>query len=185
MWASWGGAPTTHLLRLRDPSNNLTLRRLRAKLEDLVGYRLPTKQEEKADPDGADREYERAVSFLREATRDRSKFPLVFSENTHYGFRRNLWGLKTYGVAIASLAAIGSWAMLLLLSLGIPPSEVWLDILVHNPDRQVITRLIGSIINTVIVGLWIFVVKPQWVKVAADAYAERLLASIDSVETMR
>ena len=45
------------------------LEHMRAGIEDLVGYLVPTESEEEADPTDADQRYEVAVGILRVATR--------------------------------------------------------------------------------------------------------------------
>ena len=40
----------------------------------------------------------------------------------------------------------------------------------------------GAVVNTAFAASWLFWVKPSWVKVVADAYALRLL---ESVQTLR
>ena len=182
LWKSWGGPPTTRLLRYRDPPNKEILSRWRTKLEKLMGYTLPNELEESENPTGADQKYEAAVSFLLEATRDTSRFPLVFAENVNYGFRRNLWGLKPFGLGVALLATTLSW-VLLFSSADLSTMEVWLDNVINDPNRAVIARLSGSMLNTVIVAVWLFVIKPQWVKTTAEAYAQRLLGAIDTLHT--
>ena len=87
---------------------------LRRQVEEWIGYPLPTQQEEEACPAWADTKYEEAVTALREATRDTSRFPLVFAENANYGFRRNLWGLRPIGTTIAVLLVLTCWTLLLL-----------------------------------------------------------------------
>ncbi len=158
------------------------LTRWRAKLGELLGQSLPTEEEEVRDPVGADQHYEAAVSFLREATRDTSKFPLVLAENVNYGFRRNLWGLKPYGLAFAVLATAASWG-LSLLSAGLPTAEPWLDTVVMNPEAVTVTRLAGSVFNTTAVIVWLFIITPGWVRIAAEAYAQRLLGALDRLES--
>ncbi len=180
LWKSWGGSPTTQLLRFRDSPNQVMLTRWRAKLEELWKQALPTKEEEARDPIGADQQYEAAVSFLREATRDTSKFPLVFAENVNYGFRRNLWGLKPYGLVFAMLAAIASWG-LLFSSLGLPPTESWVDDVIVNPGGATVTRLVGALLNTSAVAVWLFIITPGWVRIPADAYAQRILSTLDTL----
>ena len=97
LWRRWGGTPTTCLLRFRDSSNRILLDQWRTKLETAIGHRLPSEEEEAADPLGADQHYEAAINFLLEATRDRSTFPLVFAENVNYGFRRKPLGTEALG----------------------------------------------------------------------------------------
>jgi hypothetical protein len=67
--------------------------------EQVAGLRLPTEAEEVQDPEGADAVYELAVGALRERTRDTNQYPPVPSENARYGFRRNVLGLRPYGIA--------------------------------------------------------------------------------------
>ena len=71
-----------------------------------------------ADPEWADTKYEEVVTSLREATRDTSRFPLVFAENANYGFRRNLWGLRPIGTAVAVVLFLISWTLLSLGHMG-------------------------------------------------------------------
>ena len=104
----------------------------------------------------------------------------MFAENINYGFRRNLWGLKPYGLIFAILAAIASWG-LFFSSVGFPPAESWLDNVVRNPDGVTITRLVGSLFNTVVIAVWFLVITPEWVRTTAEAYAQRLLASVDTL----
>ena len=182
LWKSWGGSPTIQLLRFRDSPNQVMLARWRAKLTGLWGQVLPTAEEEARDPTAADQQYEAAASFLREATRDTSRFPLVFAENVNYGFRRNLWGLKPYGFVFAILAAAASWG-LFLLSAGLPTAEPWLDTVVTDPSGAIITRLAGSVLNTAAVVLWVFFITSGWVRTAAEAYAQRLLGALDTLDS--
>ena len=87
LWKSWGGPPTTRLLRHRCLPGDITLiPGLRRQVEEWIGYPLPTQQEEETCPAWADTKYEEAVTALREATRDTSRFPLVLAENANYGF---------------------------------------------------------------------------------------------------
>lgn len=174
LWKSWGGPPTTQLLRFRGSANRSRLRRWRAGVERVVGYPLPTEEEEVGDPQAADDEYEAAVHALRVATRDRRKFPLVFAENVNYGFRRNLWGWKAVGLPAAIVGALGGWG-LFLMSAGIPAGEAWVASVLRSPDEATTVRLVVSILSTLLTAVWVFAISPDWVKVAAEAYAERLL----------
>ena len=132
------------------------------------------------DPAGADLEYDKAVGFLREATRDTPRFPLVFDELANYGYRRNLWGLKLRGMTIAILAVFGSWA-LVLLSLGFSCPRLWLETIL-SLDKVTTLRLVVALTNTALVAFWLFWVKPSWIKVVADAYALRLLESVQTLK---
>ena len=142
---------------------------------------LPTEQEEEACPERADAKYGEAVTSLREATRDRARFPLVFAENANYGFRRNLWGLKPIGASIAVALALVSWALLLLTVWGRPWPDPWWDVFA-NPDSVAVIRLVVAGANTMFAVFWLFWVKPSWVKVVANAYAKQLM---EAVQTLR
>ena len=182
LWASWDGAPTTRLLRHRRIPGDITLAPdLRQKFEECLGYALPTKEEEEADPIAADEKYKNAIGSLLEDTREISKFPLVFAENANYGFRRNLWGLRPIGTPIAFVLALVCWTLLLLAIWGRPWPNPWWDVFVNFDSRALIWILVG-LANSAIAAVWIFLVKPSWVKVAADTYAKRLIESVKTLD---
>ena len=182
LWASWDGPPTTRLLRHRQTPFDIQLASgLRRQIEEWIGYPLPTEQEEAAGPAWADLKYEEVTDALKEATRDKDRFRLVFAENVNYGFRRNLLGLKPIGATIAVVLFLVSWGLLLLTIWGRPWPQPWWDIFA-NPDSVAVIRIVVAIANTAFAGFWLFWVKPSWVKVVANAYAERLM---ESVQTLR
>ena len=154
---------------------------LRWQIEDWIGYPLPTEQREEAYPSSADTKYEEVVASLREATRDMTKFPLVFAENANYGFRRNLWGLRPIGAPIAVGLALVLWILLSLTIWGRPWPDPWWDVFV-NPDSVVVIRIAVAAVETILAAFWMFWVKPSWVKAVADTYATRLM---ESVQTLR
>ena len=72
LFRSWGGKPTTKLLRHRDAPNPVILARRHRKLEALMkDVKLPTPEEETRDSHAADEVYDACVTFLRAKTRDR------------------------------------------------------------------------------------------------------------------
>ena len=112
LWRDWGGPPTTRFLRHGNHEfNEVTRGRVHDKLRSL-GLEVPTREEQERDERAADQYYESCTEELIRRTRDVKKFPLVFKGLTEYGFRRNLLGLKTFGVvlALASLAGVG-WSI--------------------------------------------------------------------------
>ena len=182
LWRSWGGPPTTRLLRhRRQPGDSELAPRLRQQVEEWAGYSLPTMEEEEASPSQADEKYEEVVKSLLEATRDRDRFPLVFAEVVNYGFRRNIWGLRVVGFPTSVILASFSWALLVLTVWGRPWPDPWWDI-VPNPDSVAVIRLTIAIANTCLAAFWVFWVKNSWVKTVADIYAKRL---VESVQTLR
>ena len=116
LFQKWEGKPTTRRLRHRDATNIVLLNHQHARLKLLIpDLVIPTAEDEAANPDHADQVYDACVLSLRERTRDRKKFPLVFEENCSYGFRRNLWGMKPLGILTS---ALGSLAILVGLLFG-------------------------------------------------------------------
>ncbi len=105
LWASWGGAPTTQLLRFRGAQNRVAVKRRHDQLARLFpDLPLPDEAMEAADPRLADEHYETATRALISRTRDRAKFERVFDELCQYGFRRNLWGCRGVGLWLAAVA---------------------------------------------------------------------------------
>jgi hypothetical protein len=120
---------------------------------DLV---LPTPEQESADPTGSDEIYDAAVAVLRTRLRDRGS--LVFEENCNYGFRRNLYGLRPFGLTAAAVSLLA--AAVLITNGGAADSSL---------------ALLTGLIDLALLWLWLAVVNPRWVAQAAWAYAERLV----------
>jgi hypothetical protein len=167
LFTTWGGKPTTCRLRHRDTDNAVLLARRHSQLQRLLpDLQFPNAEEEAADPRRADAIYESATAFLLERTRDQKKFPLVFEENCNYGFRRNLWGLRPAGIIVT----LGGVAALLL---GLAMQRI-----TFGP-----TALAAGIVDVALLCGWLFLVTPQWVRLPADAYAERLLAATEQLSS--
>jgi hypothetical protein len=166
LFRSWGGPPTTKRLRHAGKGNRVTRERVHKKLATLMRKKLPSAAEEAADPGAADEAYEACVDFMKGRTRDRKKFNLVFEENCNYGFRRNLWGLKPIGLALA-VAALAATAVLPVVQQG--------PLTVAGMRPALVP---GAIILAILLA-WIFIVTPRWVAVPAHAYAERLLEATE------
>jgi hypothetical protein len=161
LWRQWDGPPTTKLLRWRSGGSEVAQRHER--LTRLTGRTLPTREEEKADPGAADDRYDAAIADLRDLTRDRGRFPLVAEENADYGFRRNCLGLRPIALAVAAIVCLT--AVLLLL-------------LTDAPLGRYLPAALGGGASVVI---WSFLVRPPWVREAADHYATRLLETLASL----
>jgi hypothetical protein len=168
LFDSWNGKPTTRQLRHRDTTFDwVTLARYHTFLSGKVGVSAPTKQEEEQDPKSADDVFESYVHYLREATREKSKYPLVFSENVNYGFRRNLWGMKPAGILLALLGV----------SAGL--SRLFLSLLTSEPVPM--SAAVATVLCILLFVWWCLRVTPTWVRLAAEAYAERLLGTCTSL----
>ena len=168
LYARWGGKPTTRLLRHSNSTNPVLLQRRHDKLRRLLpDTHIPTAQEETADPARADLSYDACIQFLRDSTRSRERFPLVFQANFEYGFRRNFWGMKPLGVTLAIASAIAIGARLYL--------DVHLDL---APES---THAVSMGVVGVLGAGWLFWFTPTWVRLTADAYAERLLGALEEL----
>ena len=170
LWKSWDGPPTTQFLRHRNTKFNAVLRnryhsRLRKLRPDL---KIPTLEQEARDLDAADQIYAAATRYLIGQTRDTEKFPLIFNENVNYGFRRNLWGLKPFGLVISTLGALVCIA------------RSWL---VYQNNHSISAESLGGlVISLALVLVWLFWVTPSTVRIAAEAYAERLLEATEKLQ---
>jgi len=164
LWQSWGGAPTTQMLRHAGPANPVMRERWHKTLSKLVGKSFPTKQEEAANPASADDVYNAAVKLQIGKTRDTKKFHLLYKENIQYGFCRNLYAMKTTGIIVAIFGFMACIAAAFwFIRSGTPKIAPWAC----------------SAINLLFLFWWFFVIKSEWVKVPAFAYAERLFESTE------
>jgi hypothetical protein len=121
---------------------------------------IPTADDERRDPPAADEVYDACTRFLIARSRGNR---LVLQENINYGFRRNLWGMKPLGVSIALTCAIGLGASLYAnRANGFLPGAVAVEI-----------------VNVLIAGAWLIVITPRWVMLPAQAYADRLLETLE------
>lgn len=165
LWGSWGGPPTTRLLRYSDPRiDPITKSRIHAKLRVLCPEAaIPLDgAEESSDPAGADGAYLAAAEVARVYAReDRATHPNVFRANFRYGFRRNAWAARPFGIAGSLVGLLASVASLIW-STGSPAYG-----------------LTAAALSLLIFGMFAVIVTETWVKHAADVYAHRLLEATD------
>jgi hypothetical protein len=164
LWRSWGGAPTTQLLRHSGPANSVMRERWHNYLSGLLGKTFPTPQEEIVDPIRADEIYNAAVKLQIGKTRDTKKYYLLFKENMQYGFCRNLFAMRSTGI-IFSMLGIALCCC----------AGVWY---VHT-GRSNIAPWVCAGVDALLLFWWIFTINANWVKIPAFAYAERLFESVE------
>jgi hypothetical protein len=169
LFERWHGKPTTAMLRHGDPRLNVHTRaRYHARLSSMLEICLPTAEREKANPADADAAYATCGDYLLAKTRDKERFQLLFQENVNYGFRRNLWAMKTVGITISILSLVALALITRIESrLGAVP---WF------------ANLSAIAIVALLLTWWVVRITPGWVKIVADAYAIRLLGSIDELQ---
>lgn len=83
----------------------LTKDRFRAFVATMLGNPAPSEQDEMNQPERAKDFYLAAGDWLRDKTRDRKRFPILFDELMTYGFRRNLLGLKYVSLVMNACVA--------------------------------------------------------------------------------
>ncbi|WP_186078777.1 hypothetical protein [Burkholderia gladioli] len=104
LWERWGGAPSTQLLRHANSKyDTVTKARYHGFLAEKIGTKFPTAAAEKQNPAKADGVYASGSAWLRSATRDPKTFSLLLNDNITYGFRRNAYGVRGFGVAVSAL----------------------------------------------------------------------------------
>lgn len=158
LFRRWGGKPSIQKLRHRSSSKLtwISAERILSRLSSEIGVPCPTKAEEEANPDTADEVYEAFVDHMKEATRgDR----ILHSENISYGFCRNLWAMKPPGIGICLIGLAGAAAGAAFAS----------DI------TTTVLAVAVTLIDTTLLTLWLVRVNDDWVRVAAEAYADRLV----------
>jgi hypothetical protein len=155
LWRSWGGPPTSARLRWGSDGQAAT-RSLHDRVCAATNVSLPDAAAQSDDPAEAERVYEHAVLVLREHTRDEALFPLVAAENAEYGFRRNLLGLRGLALATAALTLAAS-----------------VPLLVDGHTRYVLP----AVASVIAIGGWRWLISPDWVRLAAERYAEQLLGA--------
>jgi hypothetical protein len=108
LFHAWGGRSSEIMLRWRSTSTKAAVARRHQLVQTHLGITLPDEAAEAADPAEADEAYEVATAALRERTRDKAMFPLVFEENIAYGFRRNAYACRTAAIVICVLTTVGT-----------------------------------------------------------------------------
>jgi hypothetical protein len=164
----WDQLPSVSMLRHRDSRlDTQTKCRYKAFLASNVpGLIFPDAVGEAANPAMADDAYQSATNWLLARTRDKKVFRLLFEKNISYGFRRNMLGLRSLGIAVSLVALAGTVI-----------AAVHETIVSHQMDGMMV---LGGLVALAALLFWITVVKPTWVEAAGIAYARELLAACDS-----
>ena len=175
LYKCWGGKPSVAMLRHADSRLPTPIKdRYRSFLSNAVpGLMLPSPQEEQANLEQADALYDSANRWLLEHTRDHGQFSLLFAENMNYGFRRNLLGLKPVALGFDALAlvlviamAVASWSGEIASTIQALSPEWWASVLITSGHTL----------------LFVTYIRADWVRMAAEAFAQQLLAVCNSLE---
>ena len=169
LWTSWGGPPSIVILRHCDPRiDPITKARYHMRLVDLVPNTIaPTPDSERDDPVTSDTCYTAWSTHLRNSTRDQKRFHLLFDELVSYGYRRNLLGLRPYGLLSSILASLGCSAF------------IGIALYLHRDLRNALWLTLC--VNILLLMFWAFRVTPAWVRLTAENYAARLVEAVDDL----
>lgn len=174
LFAKWGGAPSTQVLRHSDKVIDAHSKaRYHKVLSQGIGKTLPTPETEAADPAAADDFYRAATTWLIGQTRDTKAFPLVFKENIAFGFQRNALGLRPGGIVVSVVCFLAVLA-----------STVYRTRFVADPSLDALTRasapeLVALAVSLVFLVVWIYGLNEAALRRTAFAYAVRLFESCD------
>lgn len=163
----WGGMPSMKIFRHSDQHlNTATKIRYHMCLAKLVeGTNSPTAEQEETDSITADEIYLTWSNYLRAHTRDTMMFNLIHRENINYGYRRNVWAMKPIGVTVSLVVLLVSVVRIFY---------------IYQATFQFDGHLIAAgVFSTFMLAIWLVCFSIDWVRVAADAYAERLAESVE------
>ena len=165
LWDKWDGPPTTRFLRHGNNELNVNTRnRIHDKLRNF-GLYVPPQDVQSQKPQDADGFYESCTDYLRHRTRDTDRFHLVFKGLKEYGFRRNIFALKPYGLTASAL----SFGICLIIGF-----DDW------STEKLSGLVLVPALINLGLIIVWLVWFTENGVRLTADRYAHFLLeASLD------
>lgn len=156
LFKKWGGSPSSIMLRDADTTfDQETKETWRAFLATRVKGPPP-----RADAATLDAFYDRACHWLRENTRHKKKFTVLFEENVTYGYQRNLLGLRWPAIIIDSVIILGVVAAI-----------------VVTPGDHMLALAVSAAFALLHMSFMLLAVSESAVREAADRYGRQLLLS--------
>jgi len=166
LYKDWDGMPSVTIFRYLDNRlDSVTKARYHEKMASLCQTSIISREEEQTDRNAADSVYTAWSTYLRGQTRNKQKFHLLFQENINYGFRRNMFGIRHIGM-ITSFSC--SFIAL-----------VWMGNFYLDEKPFIVGQFISIATACLFLIYWKFFCISDWVHVSANAYAERLVETID------
>ncbi len=169
-----GPLPSVAMLRHRDTRLATPLKAryhhlLQANVPDL---KLPTVEEEAAAPDAADGQYDAACAWLRARARRDGNSTLLAKHLRSYGFRRNLLGLRALMLALDGAMATAALALI--------ATARWTSL--PLPWPALAEAATGAATVAVVHGaVTVLVLRTAWARLGAEAYANSLLETCDTL----
>lgn len=177
LWVSWGGPPSTQLLRHADSTvDAVSKARYHSFLAEKISTKFPTPASEKQNPEKADAVYASATKWLRGATRDEKKFRLLLNDNITYGFRRNAYGLRGFGIAVSALTFV--WVCL---------RHGFVPFVARVREAKEIETLFSAgewtslLFALIMLVTWIAFFSKASVRAAAFSYADKLILACETL----
>ncbi len=178
LYKLWDGAPTTLLLRHSDPTldPHTTQRYHRWIEKHIPGLVLPAPQSEADNSAAADSVYLSATNYLREHTRDKATYPMVYSDLVAYGFARNLLALRGYG-AFISLFCIGLNGVFISFNYSGPTIQEF----IASNVSMVLFAAGATVASLTLLIIFAISVSEGYVRERGFRYAKSLLAACEAV----
>jgi hypothetical protein len=162
LWARWDGAPTTRMLRWRDPTlDDETKLRLHTRVEQVSGITLSNREEEVVDPGEADKRISQSFVQVRATVRREDPEGLWSKHNAEYGFNRNLLGGKWLWLAFSVVGALACAA-------------VWYF---YDKDPLLVIGFVLDVVSILLAYIFGWHLLKRFARKAADRYAESVLGS--------
>ena len=144
--------------------------RFRVYIAGKINQPIPTEEDESFRPEYANDFYRSAGDYIRDRTRDASKFSILLGENITYGFRRNLLGLKPVSLLMNFIVLAICIAMIYWRPVSAIP-------IVHV-DVKMYTVVVAAVLHSLYM---LFAVNKGSVYEASKAYGRQLILSCDTV----
>jgi hypothetical protein len=166
LYQTWGGQPTTAMLRVDDPRVNPQTKMIyRERLRRLGNsFPIPNEEEERRDRVAFDIKIAAAMDEVRRRAKEKG-VKAVHRENINYGAARNAYGLKPYGLGAGAVAA-AALIFAVVQRGGFSPTPLELAV-----GMGIIA----------IAGTWLLACTPDRVRHHGEAYALALFEAIESL----
>ncbi len=173
LFTKWGGLPSAQVLSYKQGIfDHTTLQRYHSYLAKAIPMDgLPRSEAEEAAKYGESFQlYTSASNWLRKMIWDREKYRMVYVECTSYGYRRNLVGIKGWGVLTWTIGT---------LAYALRAASPYIGR--GLPEETSIPAIVFTVLGIIVLFFWARVLTHDWIKKAAFTYAKKLVESVDLI----
>lgn len=156
------GVRTTAYARLADKKADYMVRTHRARLEEVSGVKLLSRQQEARNPSDADARIIDAVNTAKEHMRS-TEFKILKRELKSYGFWRNMLAIRPIGLTLTITAE------LVVLFIGLLSQPNWL-------------LVAAGALNALFALMWCLLITGRNLDDAADRYCEQFYKSLSLIK---